>query len=216
MPFKSIEEFCNAYQRLEMSGWYEWAALDKMLVKVCSAAPDHKQVDEVFAKIAIINRTYRANLQLAASEAERKVAEQFVAGHVDKIIDPLHRISTFSSVVLSPLLDVHEKLAGLAGKITRKVNNSFVSKYLHFHFPRVVPIFDNISYANSWNLARVSWEDGSPPESEYRLYHRRKTCDYGYHCSALLRIIEELKGRKIAKPSPKLLDVLLYGDPSEG
>jgi hypothetical protein len=211
MPFKNMEKFCAAYKQLEAKGGlYSWTALDRALIGVCSATPHHVRVDEVFAKVAIINRTYRANLQLGARDAEWKVAEQFVnKGAADAIIAPLRRFSKFSSEALPSLLDSHEKLAKLVQKITKTVQNAFVSKYLHFHFPDTVPIFDSYSYNASWGLA-------PPPESEFGQYDQRLTRDYGYHCGALLQIIGQLRERGVESPKVKLLDVLLYGTRPDG
>jgi hypothetical protein len=205
MPFRNIDDFCTAYQRLEAkAGMYSWAALDRALVNVCAASPLHVQVDEVSVKIAIINRMYRANLQYGAKDAERKVAEKFVKNHADAIVAPLRKSSNFSSKSLRYLLDAHEKLVDLTRQVTKKVHNSFLSKYLHFHFPSVVPIFDKYAYNASWELAPL-------PIAKYAQYDKRLNQDYACHCASLLQIMKELKDRDVKSPSVKLLDVLLYG-----
>jgi len=207
MRSKAIEKFCADYKRLEAKrDPYSWAALDRALGGVCADMPCHISVDEVFAKVAIINRTYRANLQLAAPEAEWKVAKQLVMARADRILDPLRRFSEFSCEALTTVLGSHEQLVKIAHKVTKRSQNSFISKYLHFHFPDVVPIFDSYSYDKTWTLAPLT-------EAEWAQYDRRLNRHYCFHCGSLLQIIDELQGRGVAAPSVKLLDVLLYGSP---
>lgn len=206
MPFKDIEEFCASYKQLEMDGGaYAWAVLDRSLIGICSDLPLHVRVEEVFAKVAIINRTYRANLQCKIKDAEWKVAEKFVAEGADAIINPLRRFSKFSSDALLTVLESHEALLKLVRQVTQSVENSFVSKYLNFHFPDTVPLFDSNAYNASRKLAPL-------PESERTQYNQRLNRDYGFHCGALLQLIKSLD---VESPRVKLLDVLLYGDRSE-
>jgi len=205
MPFNTVDELCLAYKELEANGGsYSWATLDRALVIVCTAMPRHVRVDEVSVKINIINRMYGANLHLGAKDAVQKVAEKFVEGDVDVIASALQQCSKFSSETLPPILDTHEKLVMLARQVTNRIENSFVSKYLHFHFPDTVPIFDSHAYKASWKVA-------PPPESEFADYNKRLSCDYGYHCGAILQIVAKLREYGVQAPKLKLLDVLLYG-----
>jgi hypothetical protein len=211
MPYKSVAAFCAAYQRLEARGRaYDWVALDRALISVCSSTPRHVNADDVFAKVAIINRTYGANLHLAGRDAERKVAQQFVKESADRILSPLAGLSQFCARTISTVLDSHEQMTKLARKVTKRVNNSFISKYLHFHFPETIPIFDSYSYANSWAIAPL-------PKPEWAQYRQRLNSDYGYHCGAVLQLIGELRRRRVADaPSVKLIDVLLFDSPPNG
>jgi len=174
-------------------------------VSLCADSPRHTSVKDVFAKVALINRGYRANLELGARDAEWKVAERFVKGRVDEIMAPLHKLSVFSAASLPVILDVHEQLARLASKVTARVENSFVSKYLHFHFVDLVPIFDRYAYERSWKLAPL-------PKADWPLYSRRKNYDYACHCASVLTVMNKLEEGGVKSPKLAIIDVLLYGD----
>lgn len=205
MTSDALGRFCKQYKRLESDGAsYSWSALDGALARVCSTMPSHTAAEEVYAKIRLINRAYLANLQFGTPNAEWKLAEKFVKGKADAVIAPLRSSRDFSAERLPKLLDAHEELVKLAAKVTGKVHNSFVSKYLHFHFPEAVPVFDNYAYDAVWRLAPA-------PESEYVRYENRVNCDYGCYCGSVLELMKLLRGRGIKSPSLKLLDILLYG-----
>ena len=100
--------------------------------------------------------------------------------------------------------DIPVKLVVIV-KVANRVENSFISKYLHFHFPESVPIFDSYAYDVSWQLAAA-------PTSEQRAcYDKRVNWKYAYHCGALLEIMSTLQKYGVKLPSLKLIDVLLYG-----
>jgi hypothetical protein len=205
MSFKNIKKFCAAYKRLEADGGrYSWFGLDQALSHLCRTVPRHVSVNEVYAKIRIINRAYLANLQFGAKEAEWKVAQKFVMRDADVIMAPLRRSSKFSRDSLATLLNAHEQLVKLAFQVTKRKENSFVSKYLHFHFPDTVPIFDSKAYSAAWKLAKA------PPE-EFAQYDKRLNYDYAYYCGSLFQIIDALQACGVKSPRLKFVDVLLYG-----
>ena len=204
MAFDNFEEFFLAYKLQAENGCYSWSALDRAIMGVCSARPLHEDVGEVYAKIRIINRAYLANLQFGTQDAEWKLAEKFVECKVDHIIESVRPISNLTIKSLPILLDAHEALVNIAHQVTKKVQNSFVSKYLHFHFPDAVPIFDSYAYDAAWKLAE-------PPQSQFVLYDHRLNRDYGYYCGSILQIMAILSDYGVESPNLKLLDVILYG-----
>ncbi len=204
----TFNEFCRAYKRLEANGGvYSWSGLDKALITLCQTNPRHVSRDDVYAKVRIINRAYLANLQFGVRGAEWEVAKKLVKEKADTMMAPLHQCSCFSVQTLPIVLGVHEKLVKLTHRVTKKLQNSFVSKYLHFHFPNAVPIFDKKAYEASWKLA--------PAKSQLAKYDGCLNCDFCYHSHSILRIMNMLRKRRVNSPSLKLIDVLLY-DPSEG
>ena len=46
---------------------------------------------------------------------------------------------------IKEILSVHKCLEDLLGKVTERNNRSFVSKYLHFHFPNLFYLYDSYS-----------------------------------------------------------------------
>ena len=198
MPVNTIDDFKSTYR--EVTYW--WEPLDRPILRACREMPDHTAVEDVFAKIALVNRTYRANLQMGTKRAEWKAAERFVQSGVDNRIAALRTAAPFSSTTLSLVLEAHENLVDILKPLTGRVENSFVAKYLSFHFPSVVPIFDRNAYATSWRLvgARIA---GIPHPNWYNT-------KYQYHCAALLILINELVQDGVQAPSLKLIDNVLY------
>jgi len=205
MAKSAFDQFCQDYRRLESdSAAYSWSALDRALVHVCATTPLHTGTDEVYAKVRLINRAYLANLHFGTPDAEWKVAEKFVEGKADAVLDPLRSCCAFSPEALPQLLDSHEQFVKLTMQVTGKAHNSFVSKYLHFHCPEIVPVFDSYAYDAVWKVAQ-------PPEAEFAHYEGRVNRDYGYYCGALLEVMKLLRDHGLKSPRLKLLDVLLYG-----
>jgi hypothetical protein len=201
-----LKSLCVTYVELERTGEYPWSALHRMLRQICVGSPCHENENEVYAKIRIINRTYLANLQFGVEEAERKVAQEFIRGNTDSIVAALGRYTQLNRETLPAVLRVHEQLVMLAHRATGKAANSFVSKYLHFHFPDVVPIYDSKAYDLAWKLAPV-------PESEWIKYKGLVNVDYCCYCPSVVEILSELQTCGVKAPQLELLDFLLYGDP---
>lgn len=194
-----VDDFVSGYASAGL--W--WEALDRPILRACKEYPTHSDAREVFGKVALVNRAYRANLQMGVKDAEWKLAELLVNDNADKVISPLSCVSAFSRDTLETILAVHDDLVRLTYRVTNRVENSFCAKYLSFHFPEVVPLFDGYAYACSWRLMKERLPRG--------LYRDRWNVDYGYHCEAVLALVEVLHERGIRKPVLKLVDSVLYG-----
>lgn len=86
---KTIRQFIQAYRRIAKSPemkdeLYWWHELDSVLVEMCTALPKHKNLNEVYRKVALINRAYRAKLEMGPDGPELKVAKAFVKKDIDK------------------------------------------------------------------------------------------------------------------------------------
>src|ERR1700722_8517026 len=66
-------------------------AIDLAIIEACAKRPGHKNVYEVYGKVAIVNRMYAAMLgkYTKVSDPEWKVAEQLVKHDADSFIAPL-------------------------------------------------------------------------------------------------------------------------------
>ncbi len=194
-----VDDFVAGYALADL--W--WEALDRPILRACRERPEHSDPHEVFGKVALVNRAYRANLQMGVKDAEWQLAERLVRDNVDGLISPLNSVTTFTRDTLGTVLDVHEGLVRLTYKVANRVENSFCAKYLSFHFPGVVPLFDRYAYACSWRLMTEGLPRG--------LYANRWNVDYGYHCEAVLALVEVLHKQGIREPVLKLVDSVLYG-----
>ena len=204
MKLRQIKDFIQADKNVD----YYFRSLDEAILYACRKNPYHNNEEEVFAKIALVNRVYGANLYRylgrAGKEAEWRLAERFVQEKLDNKLLPLKDIRRFNRNSIDTIVQTHEKLVKVTYSITKKVQNSFCSKYLSFHFPKIIPIFDSYSYAASWNLVRKQVKATRFDESW--------NYDYGYHCEAVLLLVEALLRSGIKNPDLKLVDCVLYGE----
>ena len=152
----------------------------------------------------MINQVYRANLQMSKSGAEWKLAEYLVKNNFDKIIAPLKSIKKFDEKTIDTIIRIHGIFVRLTNRALKKHANSFCSKYLSFHFPKIIPIFDNRAYTAAWKLVGSELEDIS--------FERLINADYAYYCASVHKLIEYLKNNGIKKPNLKIIDVLLYDE----
>jgi hypothetical protein len=210
MKLKQIKDFIQAYRNVDrnVDDYYYFKHLDQAILTACRKNPAHNDASEVFAKIVLINRTYRANLDRyldrPIKDVEWRLAEKFVDGNIDKELLPLKNIRRFNRNSIDTIVQVHEKLVQLAYTITKRTQNSFCSKYLSFHFLKTVPIFDSHSYDASWRLV------GNQVKAAR--FDENRNFDYGYHCEAILLLVEVLLRRGIKNPDLKLVDCVLYGE----
>lgn len=198
MKIRNLKGFLAAYEKTE----YWWEPLDRPIQWACRTMAGHTNQEEVFGKIALVNRTYRTNLHLGASGAEWKLAGVYVDKRVDNILAPLARIKEFSRDSLPPVVEAHERLVRLSYAVTKRVQNSFCAKYLSFHFPHAVPIFDNKAYNTSWRLVGRQLPNNPYPENW--------NSDYIYHCQAILLLMDYLRQQGYKDPNLKLIDNVLY------
>jgi hypothetical protein len=196
----NVAEFVERYRDTETDYW--WEALDRPIFRACSDSPQHLDAKEVFGKVALINRCYRANLHMGAKNAEWNLAGAMVKGRFDDVMERLQVVAGFSRDELPRILNAHEEFVRLAHDVTKRTENSFCAKYLSFHFPKSVPIFDSFAYNVSWQLEKDHIPTG--------LYADNWNVDYGYHCEALLRLIDALHNEGVANPDLKRVDYILY------
>jgi hypothetical protein len=196
----TLDDFVEAYQSTD----YSWEAMDQVIICMCDENPGHTEVSEVYAKVAIINRAYRANMQMGAKNAEWNVAKLLVDQEADKFIAPLRALPRFDRETISEIVFAHESLVQLVDTVTDRIANSFASKYLSFHALDVVPLFDSNSYKVVQQLVgdRVRRE----------LYRGNANWKYGYHCEAVLLLVETLCDHGIDNPNLKLVDCVIYGE----
>ena len=139
---------------------------------------------------------------MGVRNAEWKLAELMVNKEVDKFIRDIGRLDRFCRSALNEVLALHEQLVCLAQEVTGRVENSFCAKYLSFHYPKIIPIFDNYAYGKSWELAGRDLPKG--------LYIANKNVDYCYHCEAVIRLMGLLLETGVAEPDIKVIDYVLY------
>ena len=194
------DKFLNAYKKV-LSDRYNWEVLDETLFNLCKQHPDHTKPRVVLAKVALVNRAYRANLQMGASEAEWELAQRPVTSDIDGHLSELRSLSSFDEAAVPVVFRAHHHLVAVCKEATGRWALSFASKYLSFHAPHVVPIYDSYSYAEGWKYARDEVTSPLPGVAAE---------DYRWHTASVLALANYLKRQGIT-PNVKLIDVVLYG-----
>jgi hypothetical protein len=195
----TLQEFVETYR----SAGYRWKEIDQVLRRMCQESPEHVQVPDVYAKVALINRAYRANVQMGAKDAEWKVAERLVDRRADEFISPLLALSCFNHETIARVVDAHQQLVKIVHSVTGRITDSFASKYLSFHAPDVVPLFDG----HSEEVAQRLVGDRVRRES----YRGNVNQRYAHHCEAVLLLVDILGEHGIADPKLKQIDCAIYG-----
>jgi hypothetical protein len=200
MKKATLNEFLAAYKKYDPTYDYYHRYIDEAISWAFEKYPGHKSPEQVFAKISLVNRVYRANIQRRKKGAEWKLAELLVDKNFDNTINPLKKIRKFDSKTLPEIVGVHNRFVNIAKNTLRIRAASFCSKYLHFHFPKIIPIFDSKSYDTAWTLVGEEIDT-----------NRDGVGDYEYFCLALLALTEKLKRLQgFRNANLKTIDYLLY------
>lgn len=125
------------------------ASTDEALFKLFHTFPRNQNVDEVYAKVSLLNLWYYTQIYATFD----------LAKHICKlgIDDDLRRGS----------LDVVGRIAWMAINGNMRNNYSFASKYCSFHFPDVYPIYDR--YVDNLLWAYQKADSFSSPFYRYEL-----------------------------------------------
>ncbi len=123
---------------------------NKVLYRMCQEQPLHDSIDVIQGKLWLIGRSYAASI-------ERKAGKNFKIKHAAEIIKNSkldERIKTIADIDrldnnnLSMILGVHSYFVKLLKEATGVEKRSLASKYLHFHAPKSVLIYDSIVNTN--------------------------------------------------------------------
>ena len=162
----------------DYSGWK-----NEVLYRMCSERPLHTDLDSVVSKLWIIGRVYSANIERGAGKDFniRDAAELLIKSDLDKEIKKLKKIGRPTINNISIVLNTHKILTDLFSKATGIKQRSLASKYLHFHVPKSVFIYDSI--ANREIRSRLPRQQFQVPQGFdneyasfcYRCLHYRDT-----------------------------------------
>jgi hypothetical protein len=202
----NLDEFVTRYKERARQGYADWESLDGVLLDTCQRFPHHQKKGEILAKVALINRVYGTQLEKANGRAEGGNAEYAIAGQmvgkVDVLIEELRVLNGFCADAVPKVLDVHHRLLQITHEATKRWEVSFCSKYLSFHAPKVVPIFDKKASGVSQKLV--------PLGKNFMYDITRRNVSYARHCYAILGLVNKLQDSGETEPNLKLIDFVLY------
>ena len=124
-----------------------WELGNDVLYQLCRRHPEHHSVDEIVAKVWLIGRSYAASIERRRGKKKKKGEDFFLdqvgprirSARVDRWLAPIKDLRRPNATVVVP---VQRRLTDLFRQISKQDKRSLASKYLHFHFPRSVYIFD--------------------------------------------------------------------------
>jgi hypothetical protein len=97
--------FLESYRKHECGirdkdpAYYWWIPLDRPILSACKDCPGNTDYCEVYAKVALVNRMYSAQLgrgRVKKYEAEDNVTAALCKSDIDKFIEPLLNLNTLT------------------------------------------------------------------------------------------------------------------------
>ena len=188
-----------------------WDRGNQVLYDLCRQCPGHHELDQIVAKVWLIGRSYAAAIERGAEIEEdedfyvERVAPAMRSARIDRWFSPLRGLKRPDAAAVVP---VHARLTGLFKKISGKEKRSLASKYLHFHFPKSVYIFDERA-ARGIRVVTSAQRLRDLPFKE---------CDNTYarfflRCAGFHAALEALTGRHM---SPREVDTVLLAVADHG
>jgi hypothetical protein len=200
-----IPRFIEEYRKHECGirdkdpAYYWWIPLDRPILSACKDHPGHTDACEVYAKVALVNRMYSAQLgrgKVKKYKAEDDVAAALHTSDIDTFIEPLFDLDTLTEPDVPKVVECHGRLVKIIRKGATNDALSFASKYLSFHVPRVVPLFDSRASSTARRILKG--------RSGFRGYG-----PFEKHCRRILALMGLLMQERI-KPDVKMIDYVLY------
>ena len=146
---KGKVDFIVQYYRSELLSSTRWELANNVLYELCDKYPDHKDADEIVAKLWLIGRSYAAAIERRKNAIENGgdfYYETVAPAIISKgaALDSKIRMLK-SSERLEDLFDTHAFLIEIFRTVTDMDKRSLASKYLHFHCPNTAYIYDSIA-----------------------------------------------------------------------
>jgi hypothetical protein len=124
-----------------------WQPVDSELYDLCHRRPSQRVFADVYAKVAIIGRIYAAGIPRTVrvdGDPEAAVTRGLIeqADLIDETLQTLAD-SQLDRVTAGQIIELHARVArGLLPHTGGTWQQSFISKYLHFHCHQV-PVYDS-------------------------------------------------------------------------
>ncbi len=195
----NIASFVKGYKKYKEKQNYPF---DGLIYEHIKNNITHVDADIVYAKVVLVNRMYRANLKFAGGDPEGTIADGLVKEKVD---DKLQKVANakFNADSLGLIVSTHKVVTDCCEKLLHRKPTSFVSKYLHFHFPEAFPIFDKYAYNSAWNIVT---SEGLVEKIKGKTEELKNDGDYAWFCASLVNI-----QTKVTEFNLKTVDRVLYG-----
>ncbi len=153
-----------------------------------------------------IEEVLRLHLKMSGKQARKRAIELLLASDIDQLIASVRKsIQRVDSSNVGEVLELHGVLTGIFKEATCLEKRSLASKYLHFHAPDAVLIYDSVAAGNLHKISK---------ESKFgRLGEIQNGVDAAYakYVFRALKYRNEIFEPKIGRRvSPRELDKSLY------
>ena len=185
----------------------QWDFGNDVLYGLCRKNPLHKDSSVAIAKVWLIGRAYAAAIERRRKWKKKnddfyweRVAPMMLSSEIDTWISRIKSTKPFSGNCENAVISAHAQTTNLFKRISGLEKRSLASKYLHFHAPEHVCIFDSRAAKAISKLRSVTGRarntDGSG-DNEYRkffekCYALRRHCKEGYGAALTPRQIDNL------------------------
>lgn len=188
-----------------------WKPVDTELYDLCRRRPRHDDFADVYAKVAVIGRVYTAGISRSSkADGDREAAVATGLVGIGAMIT--ERLSEIADRELDP--STLTQIIDLHGRVCRELlphtgntwQQSFVSKYLHFHCP-IVSIFD--SNAEGAIGRFVDWTTVYGLRTAISRQHGWAVRYYNF-ATAFTVLYQQVRAEITLKPTVKEVDYLLW------
>ncbi len=123
---------------------------NEVLYRMCAEKPLHTSIDVIKSKLWLIGRSYSASIERrAGKDFKIKDAARIIKeSSIDEKIKKVSQIERPDIHNLPEILELHSYFVDLLKESTGIAKRSLASKYLHFHAPRAIFIYDSIANTN--------------------------------------------------------------------
>jgi len=124
-----------------------WDAANRVLYDLCRRHPDHTDEAIIVAKVWLIGRSYAAAIERGA--ISKYLGDKLYTKGVSRILkrrsldNTLKRVHALRRSDAETVVSALEAINKVFGQISGRNNRSLVSKYMHFHCPKSVYIYDS-------------------------------------------------------------------------
>jgi len=119
---------------------------------MCRNLPDHPSLEIARVKIGLVRRVPGVHAQSGRECAsihhdyhDDIIGRILMDSRLDLLLDSLREIPSLNTEYLGEVVRCHAYLAEEIRKVTGLQSRALASRYLHFHLPRIVPIYDRQS-----------------------------------------------------------------------
>lgn len=131
-----------------------WSFGNEILYEMCRKNPKHKNSDVIVGKVWLIGRSYAAAIERRKNTSEINAGDDFyfnvvapkmleIGEELDKRIDNLKKFDSITKDNLKEIVGTHLFLTNVFQEISGQDKRSLASKYLHFHVPNMIYIYDS-------------------------------------------------------------------------